>query len=442
VNEAQRELYLRLQAYELDDSSHEFGFMRHLIKGQGWSMVYAQRAVEEYKRFAFLAVVAEHQVVPPDAVDQVWHQHVLLTQSYWDGFCGDVLQKKLHHHPARGGRAERAEFHLLYGQTIVSYRHFFGEPPQDIWSPIDRRFGPDLKMQRVSLADHWVIPKRLPQMRVSRGAGLTMLAIAVTFLSAGCTYASGAQALSLHASILGAIAVAMVVSWGLQYLLRLPMGRSELPELDIYEMACLFGGEARVVDLVIVQLLAQGYLSLNVRNRSLGVVKMLPSDADWMLQQAMQQIRLTPEIKLLRKALREKTVEVRRRLSRKGLRVNAWISFLLVLLSALSLFCAFILGIGLFVFVHAEGWVWVDVFSFLLLGKWILNMFSRMDLTHQGMKVLGAMKRDYDLYDLEERFAVVGASALSGGVMDELKGVFTAVDQEVAAESGCGGCGC
>ncbi|NJM48652.1 MAG: hypothetical protein HC860_22855 [Alkalinema sp. RU_4_3] len=223
MNEAQRELYLRLQAYELDDSSHEFGFMRHLIKGQGWSMAYAQRAVEEYKRFAFLAVVVEHQVVPPDAVDQVWHQHVLLTQFYWDEFCRDVLQRKLHHHPARGGKAERAEFHRLYGQTIASYRQFFGEPPQDIWSPIDRRFGIDLKMQRVNLADHWVIPKRLPQVRVPRGTGFTVSVIALTFLSVGCTYASGTQALSTHGAFLGMVAVAMAVSCGLRYLLRLPV---------------------------------------------------------------------------------------------------------------------------------------------------------------------------------------------------------------------------
>jgi uncharacterized protein (TIGR04222 family) len=441
VNEAQKKLYLRLQAYELDDSSHEFGFMRHLIKGQGWSRVYTQRAVEEYKRFAFLAVVAEHQVVPPDAVDQVWHQHVLLTQSYWDGFCEDVLQKKLHHHPARGGKTERAEFHRLYGQTIASYRHFFGEPPQDIWSPIDQRFGMDLKMQRVSLADHWVIPKRLPQVRVSRGTGLTTLAVALTFLSAGCTYASGAQALSMHGALLGIVAVAMAVSCGLRYLLRLPVGRSASPELDTYEMACLFGGEARVVDLLIVQLLAQGYVSLNVRNRSLGVVKTMPSDADRILRSAMQQIRFTPEIRSLRTALRKEVVEVRRQLSRSGLQVNIWISLLLLILAASSLFCAFIFGIGLWVFMNTDGWVWVDVFSFALLGKWILNIFSRTDVTHRGMKVLESIKRKYDVYDLEKRFAVVGASALSGGVMDELKGVFTSVDQEVAAESSCG-CGC
>lgn len=196
------------------------------------------------------------------------------------------------------------------------------------------------------------------------------------------------------------------------------------------------------MDLLIVQLLAQGYVSLNVRNRSLGVVKMLPSDADRMLRNAMQQIRLTPEIRPLRAALRKETVEVRRQLSRNGLQVNIWISLLLLMLNASSLFCAFTFGIGLWVFMSTDGWVWVDIISFLLLGKWILNLFSRANLTHQGMKVLKAIRRDYDVYDLEKRFAVVGTGALSGGVMDELKGVFTSVDQEVAAESSCGGCGC
>jgi hypothetical protein len=106
-------LYQSLQDFELDDPSHEFGFTRHLIKNHGWTLTYTQRAIAEYKKFVFLTVVANHQVVPSDQVDQVWHAHVLLTKSYWEEFCPKVLGKKLHHHPARGGKTERAEFHHL-----------------------------------------------------------------------------------------------------------------------------------------------------------------------------------------------------------------------------------------------------------------------------------------------------------------------------------------
>ncbi|MEL6929640.1 MAG: TIGR04222 domain-containing membrane protein, partial [Cyanobacteria bacterium J06600_6] len=158
-------LYQRLQDYPLDDSTHEFGFTKHLIKNHGWTEDYAHRAIAEYKKFAFLTVVAKHQVVPSDSVDQVWHAHLLLTESYWSEFCPQILQKNLHHHPARGGKSERAEFHQLYRQTIDSYRQHFGTPPTDVWSPTEVRFGKELKMRRVSRTDNWIIPKQLPQVK-------------------------------------------------------------------------------------------------------------------------------------------------------------------------------------------------------------------------------------------------------------------------------------
>jgi hypothetical protein len=166
LNSAQSDLYQRLQNFELDDPSHEFGFTHHLMKNHGWTLIQAQRTIIEYKKFAFLTVVANHQIVPSDRVDQVWHAHVLLTQSYWEEFCPKVLGQKLHHHPAQGGKKERADFHILYGKTIASYRHFFGSPPTDIWSSPERRFGAELKMQRINISEHWVISKKFPRLSI------------------------------------------------------------------------------------------------------------------------------------------------------------------------------------------------------------------------------------------------------------------------------------
>jgi hypothetical protein len=129
MNSKEIALYQRLQNFELDDPTHEFGFTRHLMKSQGWSIETAARAIEEYKKFAFLTVVATHQVVPSDVVDQVWHAHILLTKSYWEEFCPLVLQKNLHHHPARGGKEERSHFHQRYAETIVSLQSPFGHHP-------------------------------------------------------------------------------------------------------------------------------------------------------------------------------------------------------------------------------------------------------------------------------------------------------------------------
>jgi hypothetical protein len=43
------------------------------MRANGWSRPFALRAIEEYRKFVFLALVADHQVTPSDQVDQVWH---------------------------------------------------------------------------------------------------------------------------------------------------------------------------------------------------------------------------------------------------------------------------------------------------------------------------------------------------------------------------------
>jgi len=127
--EKQQQLYQRICAYELDDPSHEIGFLAHLMRANGWGRLLALAAIEEYRKFVFLALEANHQVTPSDQVDQVWHLHLLFSDAYWNDFCPRVLGRPLHHHPARGGQAERDRFHELYRATIHSYRQHFGEPP-------------------------------------------------------------------------------------------------------------------------------------------------------------------------------------------------------------------------------------------------------------------------------------------------------------------------
>ena len=73
LEKQQKQLYQRICDYELDDSSHEIGFLAHLMRANGWSRPFALRAIEEYRKFVFLALVADHQVTPSDQVDQVWH---------------------------------------------------------------------------------------------------------------------------------------------------------------------------------------------------------------------------------------------------------------------------------------------------------------------------------------------------------------------------------
>ena len=70
----QLELWTRIAAFDLDAVDAELPFSARLARDNGWSRAYAVRAIEEYKRFVFLAMAAGHPVTPSDEVDQVWHR--------------------------------------------------------------------------------------------------------------------------------------------------------------------------------------------------------------------------------------------------------------------------------------------------------------------------------------------------------------------------------
>jgi len=88
----------------------------------------------------------------------VWHLHLLYTRSYWDEFCGKILQKTLHHSPSLGGKQEGLKYRHYYQQTLEIYQKYFGTPPPDIWHP------PQLRSEKVSYQwldrqQFWIIPK-------------------------------------------------------------------------------------------------------------------------------------------------------------------------------------------------------------------------------------------------------------------------------------------
>ena len=151
-------LWERIEAFSFDAGPSTFPFWARLASENGWSMSFAARAITEYRRFLYLAVVAGHQVSPSDQVDQVWHLHLLYTESYWNGLCRDVLGMPLHHQPTAGGTSERAKFDDWYRKTLVSYRRVFREdPPADIWPDPDSRAGDVDHYQRVNTRRCWII---------------------------------------------------------------------------------------------------------------------------------------------------------------------------------------------------------------------------------------------------------------------------------------------
>ena len=60
--------------------------------------------------------------------------HLIYTQNYWEEFCPNILQQKLHHNPSKGGESENEEHKNWLDETLKSYQEIFHqEPPQDIW---------------------------------------------------------------------------------------------------------------------------------------------------------------------------------------------------------------------------------------------------------------------------------------------------------------------
>ncbi|ASC70583.1 hypothetical protein XM38_015230 [Halomicronema hongdechloris C2206] len=130
----QKALYARICRFELDDPSASFPFSAKLAWEYQWSEIYTYRAIQEYKKFMFLATISDIDLSPSTVVDRVWHLHLLYTRSYWDEFCGKVLNKPLHHFPGSGGVDEGLKYYHQYCRTVDMYFNYFGAPPNDIWN--------------------------------------------------------------------------------------------------------------------------------------------------------------------------------------------------------------------------------------------------------------------------------------------------------------------
>jgi uncharacterized protein (TIGR04222 family) len=262
------ELYGRLQAFSFDAIDAQFPFSRRLARDNGWSEAYSQRAIEEYRRFAYLAVMAGHPVTPSDQVDQVWHLHLTYSRSYWEVFCPQVLEKPLHHEPTRGGAAEQSKFGDWYAKTLASYETLFQEkPPSDLWPDPEVRFGQDLQFVRVNRHEHWILPRFGLKAWQGNKANL-VAAIGVLLLLTGCNAIEGfpkpfsftGKEFLLFYLIISGVSLVSAIAWQ-AWLLRKNYKLQSQENLDLYESACLVG-ETRLADTAIVSLIQKGYMKI------------------------------------------------------------------------------------------------------------------------------------------------------------------------------------
>lgn len=160
MTDQQAELWRCIKEFELDDIHASFSFSNRLVRENGWSLEYALRAIFEYKKFMFLICISNKPLTPSDQVDQVWHLHLIYTESYWIDFCQNTLQQPIHHGPTKGVE-QRGKFRENYQNTLALYKKIFQSiPPKDIWIEIDTRFK-EINFTRVNRDKYWLIPKKL-----------------------------------------------------------------------------------------------------------------------------------------------------------------------------------------------------------------------------------------------------------------------------------------
>jgi len=156
---SQQALWKKVKAFPIDDPKSAFSFTDRLARENSWTMAYSLRTVLEYKKFMFLICIANHPLTPSDQIDQVWHLHLLYTQSYWQDFCQETLNRSIHHGPTKGGDQEKAKYNDWYEETKKRYKEIFEiDPPEDVWPPSAIRFG-ELNFTRVNLHRNWIIRK-------------------------------------------------------------------------------------------------------------------------------------------------------------------------------------------------------------------------------------------------------------------------------------------
>ena len=146
-----KELWLKIKEYHFDHIvtpnawekiSELFGgadaftkaFADKIARKHEWKKQFCLKAILEYKKFIFLAVVSDFNVTPSKYIDVVWHEHLLFTKAYRD-FCTEIIDYNLDHYPELIPIDEQTEIYKeQYLATIHSYIKEFGMlPPPAIW---------------------------------------------------------------------------------------------------------------------------------------------------------------------------------------------------------------------------------------------------------------------------------------------------------------------
>jgi uncharacterized protein (TIGR04222 family) len=439
--DAEYQTYDRLNDYSFDRPDAALPFSQRLAKENRWSRDYTDRAIREYKRFAFLAVVAGHPVSPSDQVDQVWHLHLTYTRSYWQEFCDEILNFPLHHEPTQGGAAERAKHHDWYCATLASYDRIFGEaPPADFWPAANVRFGPSQQYARLNTQQHWILPKpqflrdfslaplvrlgqSLPHLRF-RALTMICLCLGLSGILVGCQGSfnpldmTGPDFLGfylwLNCIVIGA---ALVLRRMLQ-----PSDQSSLltPSLNAYEAAYLAGGSDRVVQVAVTQLAAEEYIALD--GRSIALKETLPSDANPIDQAIVSEIAKKGNVRSIGSRIKSVTQPLRDRLLKENLLIAPAQAFKVQLYPTLLIGASLLLGlVRLMIGISKQRPVGFLIMLCLIVGFiGLCFAFQKAERSPQGNRVLDRLRKnvsptstDLPMSELAMSVALLGTVGLA-----------------------------
>ncbi len=257
-------LWARIAAHDFEAPGAALTFAGRLARDHGWGLAEARAAIDEYRRFCFLAVRAGHEVTPSEEVDEVWHQHLTYSRDYWHSWCRHVLRRDLHHGPTLGGPAESRRFAEQYAETLAAYEARFGPPPATFWPGTAERFGRHPAFQTINARTHLVLR------RPDRCLAAWLRSVASSALFVACLIYSGparAEGLgvldwsagSFLAFYLAAIALSAAAAHYLPLLMaEQPAVETRREPLAPLEIAMLAGGWERAGDVLILEALAAG----------------------------------------------------------------------------------------------------------------------------------------------------------------------------------------
>ena len=156
-------LWQRIARHDFEPPT-ALNFTQRLARDKHWSLDESRAAIDEYRRFCFLACVSPTTVTPSEAVDEVWHQHLIYSRDYWDAWCSQVLLKKLHHDPTPGGAEAGRRYRTLYAETLALYERYFGPPDPALWPGTNARFGPRPRFQTIDTHRDKISPRRVSRL--------------------------------------------------------------------------------------------------------------------------------------------------------------------------------------------------------------------------------------------------------------------------------------